>query len=254
MYIRCPKCGDEQWLETRQRCESCGAVLRRCIDCARYRKADETCGVTGFEIALYEAQSPTALSLSCMCKVFEPSVVSEGVAEPGKEAAAESSPQVQANVAATAAVMGRTATPVAEPVGEAMGKVPVRRDKQICVFLQNRAGRLAELTTALAAAQINIVAMSISDTTDYGLARLVVNQPMRAHEIMRDKGMPFSEVEVLVVEIVDRPGALAEISRKLARAGQNIEYAYFTSANPGSPLVVVLRVTDLDRAQAALLE
>ena len=195
--------------------------------------------MTGFEVATYEAQSPTALSLSCMCKTFEPSMVTEGVAGLSVDEAP------QAPVAATATVV--------EPVAEAVGKVPVRREKQICVFLQNRPGRLAELTTALAAARINIVAMSISDTTDYGVAKLVVNEPLRAHEIMRDKGMPFSEVDVLVVEIADQPGALAEVARKLARAGQNLEYAYFTSANPGAPLVVVLRVADLDRAQTALL-
>jgi len=128
------------------------------------------------------------------------------------------------------------------------------RERQFCIFLQNRPGRLAEVCNALAAANITIVALSISDTTDYGVLRLVVDNAAKAERVIRDSRFPFCETDVLVVEIPNRPGAMAEIARRLARAHVNIEYSYVTAPSPDIPTVVILRVSDVRKAQEALAD
>lgn len=253
MYIRCPKCRHEQWLETRQRCELCGMVLRRCLDCLNYEPAGETCRTTGYEVGKYEAENPTSLSLSAMCSQYagttltpEPTIASEQEA-PATEAA-ESAPASAEPVATGAAP---TQAVAAEP---AAYKTPMSRERQFCIFLQNRPGRLAEVCTALAEANVNIVALSISDTADYGVLRVVVDNSARAERVIRDAHFPFCETDVLVVEVPNRPGAMADIARRLAKAHVNVEYSYLTAPSPDIPTVVILRVSDVRQAQQALVD
>ena len=218
-------------------------VLRRCLDCANYESARETCRTTGFEIDKYEAENPTSLSLSAMCQNYAGATVTE---QPTA---------VEEETTATEAVApAETDAAAVEAAAPAAHKTPMSRERQFCIFLQNRPGRLAEVCNALAEANINIVALSISDTTDYGVLRLVVDNAAKAERVIRDSRFPFCETDVLVVEIPNRPGAMAEIARRLARAHVNIEYSYVTAPSPDIPTVVILRVSDVRKAQETLAD
>ena len=85
--------------------------------------------------------------------------------------------------------------------------------EQISVFLENKAGRLAEVTRVLGEAGINIRALSLADTTDFGILRLIVDQYDKAREILKDKGFTVGKTEVVAVEVPDRPGGLGWCSR-----------------------------------------
>lgn len=245
MYIRCPKCRHEQWLETRQRCQLCGMVLRRCVDCINYEAAHETCRATGFEVDKYEAENPTSLSLSAMCQNYAGTTVTDQPA-PVEEEATPTQAVPEAPAEAEAAV--------GEPAAPAAYKTPMSRERQFCIFLQNRPGRLAEVCSALGQAGVNIVGLSISDTADYGVLRLVADNAAKAERVIRDSHFPFCETDVLVVEIPNRPGAMAEIARRLAAARVNIEYSYVTAPSPDIPSVVILRVSDVRKAQETLAD
>jgi hypothetical protein len=256
VYIRCPKCRHEQWLETRQRCELCGMVLRRCVDCLNYEQNGDRCQATGYEVARYEAENPTSLSLSAMCQQYAGTTLTpEPTAAAEPEPAAADAPAPEAPAAPAAAeTLARAVAAEAPAAGLAAYKTPMSRERQFCVFLQNRPGRLAEVCTALADANINIVAMNISDTADYGVLRLVVDNSAKAERVIREGRFPFCESDVLVVEVPNRPGAMADIARRLAKAHINIEYSYFTAPSPDVPTVVILRIADVRQAQQALAE
>lgn len=124
--------------------------------------------------------------------------------------------------------------------------------KQISVFLENKSGRLAEVTRVLGVNNINIRALSIADTTDFGILRLIVDKPEEANVILKKEGFMVSETEVLAVEIPDHPGGLANVLKLLGDYGINIEYLYaFTGYSSGNALVV-FRVEDCDAAIATL--
>ncbi len=125
---------------------------------------------------------------------------------------------------------------------------------QITVFLENKKGRLAEVTEALARKGVNIRAASIADTIDYGLLRLIVSDPVQARQALAEAGFSASETEVLAVEVEDRPGGLAAIIRCLADAGINIEYLYAFVGKSGEKAIVVLRSEDTERAREVLLQ
>jgi len=122
------------------------------------------------------------------------------------------------------------------------------RTKQISVFLENKRGRLAELTRLLADNGINIRALCIAETVDYGVLRLVVNDPDRAQRVLADAGFTVTETDVLAVELVDRPGGLARVIEPLSRAGINVEYLYAFVGRAAEKATVVLRLEDMDRA------
>ena len=98
--------------------------------------------------------------------------------------------------------------------------------EQISVFLENKAGRLAEVTRVLGEAGINIRALSLADTTDFGILRLIVDQYDKAREILKDKGFTVGKTEVVAVEVPDRPGGLGLVLQILAASGVNVEYMY----------------------------
>src|SRR5665647_2436632 len=91
--------------------------------------------------------------------------------------------------------------------------------EQISVFLENKAGRLAEVTRVLGEAGINIRALSLADTTDFGILRLIVDQYDRAREVLKDKGFTVGKTEVVAVEVPDRPGGLGLVLQILATSG-----------------------------------
>ena len=119
--------------------------------------------------------------------------------------------------------------------------------KQLSVFIENKAGRVSEVTDQLGRAGVNIRGFSVSDTADYGIVRLVVNEPERGLEVLRDAGFAVKANDVLCVELPDQPGGLAGILKVVSGAGVNIEYVYSLIST-----YVVLNVADVDKALALL--
>ena len=97
---------------------------------------------------------------------------------------------------------------------------------QISVFVENRPGRLADITAVLAKNSIDIRALSVADTSDYGILRLIVNDPKSAVEALRSEGMTASATQVLGIIIPDEPGGLARAIKVLSDAQISVEYAY----------------------------
>lgn len=124
--------------------------------------------------------------------------------------------------------------------------------KQISIFLENKSGRLAQVTGVLGDNGINIRALSIADTTDFGILRLIVNDPDQAYRVLKDAGFTVSTTDVIAVEVVDEPGGLASALRSLDRAGINIEYLYAFLQKSSSAALVVFRVEQLEEAVKAL--
>jgi len=129
------------------------------------------------------------------------------------------------------------------------------RVTQISVFLENRPGRLAHLLQVLAEAKVNLRALSLADTADFGIARIIVTDTAAAMAAIRHAGLTAAPTEVLRVEVPDEPGALENtIVVPLAQAGVNIEYLYAHSERP-LPLgkaEVVMKVDKLDKAEQVL--
>ena len=126
------------------------------------------------------------------------------------------------------------------------------RVKQISVFLENKAGRLGELARVLKEKDLNIRALSLADTTDFGILRLIVNRPDEAFRVLKNNGYSVAETEVIAVEVSDRPGGLSDVLEHLTRAGINVEYMYAFVEKKGDNAVVVLRVEDLEKSVEVL--
>jgi hypothetical protein len=122
------------------------------------------------------------------------------------------------------------------------------RVEQISIFLENKSGRLAEVTDVLAAAGVNIRALSLADTADFGILRLIVDQVDQAKQALKDKGFTIGRTEVLALEVPDRPGGLAEILRILGKAGINVEYMYAFVQRSLDNAIVIFRFDELDKA------
>lgn len=123
---------------------------------------------------------------------------------------------------------------------------------QVSVFIENKSGRLTDVTRTLADAGVNIRALSIADTIDYGLLRLIVNEPAIAKKALADAGFTVALTEVLAIEVPDRPGGLAGIIDILSAAELNIEYMYAFVGTSGENAIVVFRIGNVDEAIAAL--
>ncbi|MBW1986868.1 MAG: ACT domain-containing protein [Deltaproteobacteria bacterium] len=120
--------------------------------------------------------------------------------------------------------------------------------KQISVFLENKAGRLAEVTKVLGDADINIRALSLADTTDFGILRLIVDQYDRAIEVLKEHGFIVGKTEVIALEVPDRPGGLAGVLQILSASQINVEYMYAFVHHSGKNAVIIFRFDNLDRA------
>lgn len=124
--------------------------------------------------------------------------------------------------------------------------------KQLSVFLDNRPGTLARTCQALAREGINILALSISDTVDHAVIRMVVSDAKKAETILQSLHGTIQEREVVFMDIPNKPGTLAKIAEQLAAAGINIEYAYCTGASDQEMGNMVLRTNDLEATIDAL--
>ena len=114
--------------------------------------------------------------------------------------------------------------------------------KQISVFLENKSGRLAEVTRRLAEAGINLGALSIADTSDFGILRFICDQPDKAAEVLRGAGFSVGETDVLAVQVPHRPGGLADVVAAIKPLNANIEYLYAFVGRSGQDAFVVLRL------------
>ena len=123
--------------------------------------------------------------------------------------------------------------------------------KQISVFIENKHGKLAEVARYLADHDINLKALSIADTQDFGILRIIVDDPDKAKEVLLEGGYITKRNNVLAAALSDEPGSLANILDILAEAGISIEYTYaFLSQKQGA--YMIFRVDDNQRAAAAL--
>ena len=128
----------------------------------------------------------------------------------------------------------------------------VRIDTQLAVFLENRPGMLARVCQALAKAKVNIVALSILDTVDHAIIRMVVDQPKEAERVLGQLAAVIQRRDVVFLDVPNEVGALARITQCLAEAGINLEYAYCAGSTSGSPGGLVLRTNDLEATINAL--
>lgn len=123
---------------------------------------------------------------------------------------------------------------------------------QLAVFLSNKPGALARVCEALAAAEINIHALAISDTVDHSVVRMVVSDPTRALMLLGEAGVLALENDVLMIESDNEPGTLAKIADRLASISVNIEYAYLATSPKSNKGLMILRSSDGEKAQRAL--
>ena len=126
--------------------------------------------------------------------------------------------------------------------------------KQISVFLENKGGRLADVTKVLGEQNIDMSALSIADTANFGILRMIVNDPDRAESILKDNGYAVRLSEVLAIAVDDEPGALSKALEVLEKEGIEIEYIYAFIGKSENCALVVLKVNDMDKAAALLAD
>lgn len=124
--------------------------------------------------------------------------------------------------------------------------------EQISIFIENKSGRLAEITRILGEAGINIRALSLADTSDFGILRLIVNDCAKANTILKEKGFTVNKTEVVAVEVPDQPGGLSAILQTLDRDSINVEYMYAFVERCGGNAVIIFRFDETDKAIASL--
>lgn len=124
--------------------------------------------------------------------------------------------------------------------------------KQIAVFLENKKGRIAEVTRLLMQEGINIRGMMLADTVDFGVLRLIVSDRPRCLAVLKAHDLAAQESDVLAVEIEDKPGGLHRLVEALDQAGVNVEYAYAFFENVGARAIVVFKSDRPERAVEAL--
>jgi hypothetical protein len=120
--------------------------------------------------------------------------------------------------------------------------------EQISIFIENKSGRLAEIARILSENGINIRALSLADTSDFGILRLIVNDVEKAKSALKGCGFTANKTEVVAVEVPDRPGGLSHILNVLDSEQINVEYMYAFGERSGGNAVIVFRFDDIDKA------
>ncbi|PZR78065.1 MAG: amino acid-binding protein [Chthoniobacterales bacterium] len=123
---------------------------------------------------------------------------------------------------------------------------------QLAIFLSNKPGALARVCEELAEAEINIHALSVSDTADHAVIRMVVGDPTKALMLLGERGVLALENDVLMIESDNEPGTLGMIADRLGQAEVNIEYAYLATAVNSQKGLMILRPSDVEKAQRVL--
>lgn len=119
--------------------------------------------------------------------------------------------------------------------------------QQLSVFIENKTGRVSEVSEVLGKSGVNIRGFSVSDTADFGIVRLVVDKPQKGRDVLSEAGFTVKLAEVLCIRLQDRPGELSHALKLVSDAGVNIEYVYSLIST-----YVVINVADIDRALALL--
>lgn len=128
-----------------------------------------------------------------------------------------------------------------------------RRRSQLSVYLENRAGALAELCRLIAARSINLLAICAIDTVEEAVLRIVPEDAPGARSILEGAGFRVIETPVLAVDLPNEPGATGRVASRLADAGINIDYVYASAHPEGKQSLLVLRTHDMDAAERALV-
>ena len=123
---------------------------------------------------------------------------------------------------------------------------------QVSVFVENKFGRLSEVLTELSNNNINIRALSMADTTKFGILRMIVDDTEKASKVLKESGVIVKTTPVIAIDIDDTPGCLAKIVEKLKNGGVSIEYTYAFVAKEENSAKVVLRVDDTAKAEEIL--
>ena len=124
--------------------------------------------------------------------------------------------------------------------------------RQISIFLENKRGQLSAICRDLADAGINIATLSLADTSDFGIVRMIVDDHDRAREELTNRGHVVNIAKVVAVCVPDRPGGMAEVMQCLDEAGADVEYSYAFAFHKGEKAVLVFRFADNEKAEAAL--
>ena len=126
--------------------------------------------------------------------------------------------------------------------------------KQISVFLENRPGALAEFTKILEMSSIDLRALSLAESEDFGIVRVIVDDPYKTIRILKEEGYICSVTKVIAVEIADKPGSLVKMLNVLGDNNVNLEYSYAFLATKANSAFMILRVADNDKAIKVLTQ
>ena len=132
--------------------------------------------------------------------------------------------------------------------GHAEEVIAVETTKQVTVFLENKPGRLANVLAALAAERVNIIALSVMDKHEHSVMRLVTDDPKNMVRIIQTLNAPFTEADVLMVELRNQPGALSHVCEILAAEHINIDYAYCSSGGRNGKVVGIFKLSNTEKA------
>jgi len=124
--------------------------------------------------------------------------------------------------------------------------------KQVAVFMENKSGRLADISHCLAAAGINIRALSLADTADFGILRIVADDTDKAQRVLKEQGFTVGITDLVAVAAEDRPGGLDKILQAVSKAGLNVEYMYAFTQVSGQTGMMLFRFEQPDAAITAL--
>lgn len=126
--------------------------------------------------------------------------------------------------------------------------------KQISVFLENKPGRLAAITKILEKNKINMRALSLAETEDFGILRVITDDPYKTSCVLRDEGYICKITPVLAAAVPDEPGALVRLLDLLGGSGINLDYTYAFTSRKKDTAYMILRVDDIDKAKKVLTE
>lgn len=124
--------------------------------------------------------------------------------------------------------------------------------QQLSIFMENKPGQLVKVTETLTAANIDIRAMSLADTQDFGIVRMIVNDSVKAQAALREKGFMSTITKVMCIAMSDQPGGLGAVTRLLAEADVNIDYLYACITVVGKDAYIVMHVDDEKKANEVL--
>ena len=126
--------------------------------------------------------------------------------------------------------------------------------KQVSVFLENKPGRLANVLSALAREKVNVIALTVMDSKEHSALRMVTEDGPKTAQVLKALGAPFTESDVLLVELRHQTGALAHVCETLAQEHINIDYCYVSSGGRNGKVFGIFKVSNLDKAQKILGE